>query len=195
MREFLAFGWAAIVSMWVAIVGWFAPAPVEEIRIPPTKEFVGPVAPRKLFSPEERECLALNIYFEARNQTPSGQLAVAMVVLNRAEDSFWPANVCDVVKQGSYITGYVARNQCQFSWYCDGLSDRPKEPSTWRYSIELANSAILSWLDGDDVTEGATNYHSDSVSPRWLNDKGMTHIKVIDNHKFYFWQRDEVKIL
>ena len=101
MREFLALVWAAIISMWVSIVSWFAPAPIEEMRIPPTQEFVGPVAPRKLFSPEERECLALNIYFEARNQTPSGQLAVAMVVLNRAEDSFWPDNVCDVVKQGS----------------------------------------------------------------------------------------------
>lgn len=194
MREFLNTVWAAIVSMWISIVGFFMPAEevVEEQRfVPPSDVFVGPTAPRRIFTSEEKECLALNVYFEARNQSPSGQLAVAMVVLNRAEDTFWPHNVCDVVKQGSYITGYVARNQCQFSWYCDGLSDRPKEPSTWRYSVELANSAIDSWLRGEDITQGATNYHSDKVEPLWLTDKGMTYIMDIDNHKFYFWQREE----
>ena len=44
-------------------------------------------------------CLALNIYFEARNQPLSGQIAVTQVVLNRVADSRYPNKVCDVVYQ------------------------------------------------------------------------------------------------
>ena len=67
-------------------------------------------------------CLALNVYFEARNDTMVGQYAVAQVVINRVQSSKFPNDVCSVVKQ--------SRNDgtCQFSWYCDGKSDRPREP-------------------------------------------------------------------
>ena len=45
-------------------------------------------------------CLALNVYHEAKNQSLSGQIAVAEVVMNRVNDPRYPNNVCDVVKQG-----------------------------------------------------------------------------------------------
>ena len=38
-------------------------------------------------------CLALNVYFEARNQAVEGQIAVSEVVMNRVEDSRFPDNV------------------------------------------------------------------------------------------------------
>ena len=44
-------------------------------------------------------CLALNIYFEARNQSFEGQVAVAQVVFNRVADHRYPDNVCDVIYQ------------------------------------------------------------------------------------------------
>ena len=44
-------------------------------------------------SQTEMECLALNVYFEARNQDVESQLAVTMVVLNRAQNSFWPDHI------------------------------------------------------------------------------------------------------
>lgn len=198
MREILAFAWAAIFSMWISAGSWISSlnVPVEEQRrFHQPGIFVGPIAPKRVFTSDERRCLAQNIYFEARNQTASGQLAVAMVVLNRTEDPFWPNDVCSVVKQGSYITGYVGRHQCQFSWYCDGLSDRPADSLTWNMSLELADQAIVSWLNDEDITEGATNYHSVYVDPVWRNDRGMKYIKEIGNHKFYFWQRSNVAIL
>jgi len=46
------------------------------------------------------ECLAKNIYFEARNEPFAGQLAVALVTLNRVYDDTFPNTVCDVVYQG-----------------------------------------------------------------------------------------------
>ena len=138
---------------------------------------------------EEQECLALNIYFEARNQSTLGQIAVAMVVLNRVKDAYWPDTICGVVKQGSYTTGYIKKNRCQFSWYCDGLSDRPKNSILWSHSNDVAVLTYKLWLDGDDLVDGATNYHSDNASPVWTNDKGMSYITRIDNHTFYNWRR------
>ena len=47
-------------------------------------------------------CLALNIYFEARNQPVMGQIGVSMVVLNRVNSTDYPDNVCDVIYQGKH---------------------------------------------------------------------------------------------
>ena len=50
-------------------------------------------------SPAEHECLAKNIYFEARNQSVAGQIAVAQVVINRVNDDRFPNTICKVVQQ------------------------------------------------------------------------------------------------
>ena len=44
-------------------------------------------------------CLALNIYFEARNESIAGQIAVAEVTLNRVASKNYPNNVCGVIYQ------------------------------------------------------------------------------------------------
>ena len=75
-------------------------------------------------------CLALNIYFESRNQPIEGQVAVSQVVLERVKSDKYPSTVCEVVFQGptySWSVNYPIRDRCQFSWYCDGLSDKPKD--------------------------------------------------------------------
>ena len=45
-------------------------------------------------------CLALNAYWEARNQSQKGMIGVSQVVMNRVESDYFPNNVCEVVKQG-----------------------------------------------------------------------------------------------
>ena len=47
-------------------------------------------------------CLALNIYYEARNQPVVGQIAVSQVVLHRVKDKRYPNTVCKVVRQAKY---------------------------------------------------------------------------------------------
>ena len=69
-------------------------------------------------------CLALNIYFEARNQPTSGQIAVAEVTLNRVASRNYPNTVCGVVHQGPISSWWKkkhnkivpVRNRCQFSY-------------------------------------------------------------------------------
>lgn len=107
------------------------------------------------------ECLALNIYHEARGEPLEGQLAVAHVVLNRARDPRFPGDVCEVTYE--HRTGFGP--DCQFSWTCDGISDRPRDPVAWRRSQALARQVY----DGlaADPTQGALWFHADYVEPHW----------------------------
>jgi len=131
-------------------------------------------------------CLALNVYHEAKNQSLSGQIAVAEVVMNRVADSRYPNNVCDVVKQGltyKWKPSVPIRNQCQFSWYCDGKSDVAKEKEAWEESLSVAKGVYYGYLDA--YLEGATHYHAYYVNPSWAETK--TYITRIDDHIFYRW--------
>tara|TARA_B100000029_G_scaffold477795_1_gene523238 strand:+ start:1560 stop:2051 length:492 start_codon:yes stop_codon:yes gene_type:complete len=130
---------------------------------------------------QEVRCLAENIYFEARNQSIPGQIAVALVVLNRVEHPNFPNTVCGVVKQTKYYpSGRIDLHSCQFSWYCDGKSDEPIEPC-WEEIFTLAE-IIIGW-ESIDFTDGSLWYHSTKVSPEWANHYAKT--VQIDNHIFY----------
>lgn len=139
-------------------------------------------------------CLAQNVYFEARNQSLRGQAAVAMVVLNRTEDDFWPNNVCSVVKQGSYSSGKIELNKCQFAWYCDGLSDYPRDRKTWNEIHNYVHEVYRAWNIGYDVTYGATNFHLKTMTPDWGSHARMQHVVTIEDHKFYYWDRTKTVV-
>ena len=129
------------------------------------------------------ECLAVAIYFEARGEPIAGQLAVASVILNRVVDPKYPDTICGVVKQGpTHKSGkrLPIRNMCQFSFYCDGKSDRPKDKDAWETSRWVANSMILNNIN---ITEGATHYHSDAVNPKWA--RVFKRVVKIGKHIFY----------
>ena len=133
-------------------------------------------------------CMATNIYHEAKNQPMVGQIAVAQVVMNRANDSRYPDNVCDVVKQGlTYKNGKVVLGKCQFSWYCDGKKDDvDKKSEKWRNSLRYASMVITNRITLD-VTEGATHYHATYVRPAWARTKTKT--VRINRHIFYRWEK------
>jgi len=104
-------------------------------------------------------CLALNIYHEARHLPPAEQVAVGHVVLNRVDHPRFPGSACEVVKEG----GYSRRHQCQFSWYCDGKSDRPYEKGAW----ETAKASAARVIASEDPTGGALFYRA-----TWLPERG-----------------------
>ena len=133
-------------------------------------------------------CMASNIYFEAKNESKLGQLAVAQVVMNRMYDHRYPDTICDVVKQGlTYKNGKVVLGKCQFSWYCDGKSDQPNTKSRqWGNAIRYA-SIVMSESINIDVTDGATHYHATYVRPAWRKTK--TRTTRIDRHIFYRWEK------
>lgn len=131
----------------------------------------------------DMECLAKNIYFEARNQSLTGKIAVSHVVLNRVFDDRFPNNICDVIYQARLRNGFPIRHQCQFSWYCDGLSDVPKDRVSWEIALNVARDAMLLWENAFDITSGATHYHTTQVNPSWNRDMEM--LVRIDDHIFW----------
>ena len=132
---------------------------------------------------DEVKCLALNIYHEARNQPLLGKLAVAQVTINRVNHNRFPDSVCAVVRQGFYYNQSPIKNKCQFSWWCDGKSDKPKDKASWQQIQILADKIYTGFFDGIDIVKGATHYHASYVKPYWAKDKQKL-IK-IKNHIFY----------
>jgi N-acetylmuramoyl-L-alanine amidase len=135
---------------------------------------------------EEKYCLAQNIYFEAGNQPLAGRIAVAHVTLNRMEHKQFPSKICKVIYQAKFKTNWKGkevpiRNKCQFSWYCDGKSDKPTDSETWAECIKLAEKILEKYYP--DITEEALWYHADSVNPYWTGQLNRT--VTIDNHLFY----------
>ena len=138
-------------------------------------------------------CLALNTYHEAKNQSMIGQIATAQVVMNRVADDRYPNTVCEVVKQGPHRPSwenpekeYPVRHRCQFSWYCDGKSDVPKNEKAWKKAQDVAFLVLYNRINLD-VTEGATHYHATYVRPAWARTK--TRTTRIEKHIFYRWEK------
>ena len=79
------------------------------------------------------------------------------------------------------------KDRCQFSWYCDGLHDKPNSGRTWENAKELASLVMQKYQRRIliDITDGATHYHANWMHtyPKW----SYEHKKVasIDRHIFY----------
>ena len=124
------------------------------------------------------DCLAENIYYEAGNQGRDGQLAVALVTMNRVKHNF-SNSICSVVKQRSNTV-------CQFSWKCE-KHGRP-DPRLYREVRKVALYTYLNYGMIKDITKGATYYHADYVNPGWDNLKRTTKI---GKHIFYKPMKEE----
>ena len=101
---------------------------------------------------DPRECLAVTLYFEAGGGEREDMEAVASVVLNRRAHYDFPPSVCEVVRQGGPEPG------CQFSWWCDGRSDRPQDRDVWRQALAVTDAALRGRID--DATGGALFFHA-----------------------------------
>lgn len=128
---------------------------------------------------KEIRCLALNIYFEARGEAAEGQLAVAMVTMNRMKSRHYPGSVCGVVWQ-----------KRQFSWTHDGKSDRPTDKRAWKLAYKIAEFAYQRYGNLSersrkalDLTKGALHYYApDLAAPYWA--KVHTVTREIGRHIF-----------
>lgn len=104
-------------------------------------------------------CLAVAIFFEARDQSIDGQMAVGEVVINRVEDPRWPDDICGVVNQSK-----------QFSFTHDGKHDDPTRHTNHDDVIawETAQQVADDLMAGERIfTTEVNHYHTLSVSPRW----------------------------
>ena len=176
-----------LISIVLFIAGFTAGAET----ISHSKDFANQIDSSQLY------CLTQNVYFEAGNQSLEGMAAVADVTLNRVQEDRYPNTICEVVKQGvKHPNGTMKRNKCQFSWYCDGKSDRVpniENNQIWRDAEFVAKAMLLEYNMTEEgnyfgITCGSTHYHANYVVPAWIDDAGMNRTKQIGKHIFYkFW--------
>ena len=127
-------------------------------------------------------CLARNVYYEARGESLEGQKAVALVTLNRVENSMFPDTICGVVNERKTVKG---RTKCQFSWRCESHTNPKKAVRQSHESYQAALTAILEYetLTTTLITKDTLFFHAKHVRPFWR--KVKQRLTRIDNHIFY----------
>lgn len=117
------------------------------------------------------ECLAGAVYFESRGEPASGQLAVAQVVINRAESGQFPSDYCGVVYQRS-----------QFSFIKGGRMPSIKRSSAaWQQAAKIARIAHEGLVESE--AGDALYFHAKYVKPSWSYRKQAR--ATINTHIFY----------
>ena len=119
--------------------------------------------------PRELHCLAGAVYFEAKSESLTGQLAVGRVVVARSKSGRFPNSYCGVVFQPS-----------QFSFVRGGgMPGINRGSQQWRNAVAIAQIAHAgAWRS---PVEGALFFHATHVSPAWRK-KRMARL---ENHVFY----------
>ena len=126
-------------------------------------------APRTMS--RELECLAGAVYFESRGEPIEGQLAVAQVIINRAESSAFPSDYCGVVTQRS-----------QFSFVKNGvIPSRRSNAAAWERARKIARIAHEGMWNS--AAEDSLYFHATYVKPSWARKKVAR--ATIKTHIFY----------
>ena len=134
------------------------------------QELVGDMPAADALSPDIK-CLAQAVYFEARGEALTGQLAVARVVMNRASSGLYPRDYCSVVTQRS-----------QFSFVKNGRIPNADESSpAWLRAKAIAQIAHQDLWESE--AGDALYFHASYVKPGWASRK--TQLARIDTHVFY----------
>lgn len=125
------------------------------------------------------ECLARNVYFEARGEPLAGQYAVAEVTLNRQASRLYPRTICEVVYQKNWDP-LRKRYVGAFSWTeFDSLPDPGGEEwqRAWRVAEAVYYGKAIPQL------QGALFFHATYIKPDWA--KSKQRVARIGRHVFY----------
>lgn len=125
------------------------------------------------------DCLARNIYYEARGESRAGQYAVAEVTMNRTASALYPRTVCGVVYQKNWDpqrNRYVGA----FSWTEFDALDAPSGQA-WRRALKIAEDVYFRRRAPE--LPGVLYYHATYVEPSWS--KEHQRVAQIGRHVFY----------
>ncbi len=113
-------------------------------------------------------CLAKIVRHEAANQSMTGQLAVAQLVMNRVNSPRFPNTICDVAHQRGQFFNTNAYNPS-------------RNDQRWANAMEVAIDARNGI--SDPVIGDAVFYHAAYVSPRFH--RSRPRVAQIEDHIFY----------
>lgn len=118
----------------------------------------------------ETECLAASVYFESKSEPLEGQLAVAEVVINRAESGGrFPPSICSVVFQKGQFS-FVRGNR---------FPPINHAGKAWKTAVAIAQIAMND--EWESRAEDALFFHATRVRPGWKR----VRVAQLGNHIFY----------
>jgi spore germination cell wall hydrolase CwlJ-like protein len=124
---------------------------------------------------QELQCLADNIYYEARNQGSKGMYLVAEVTRNRVESKKFPDSYCKVVYQ-----------PWQFSWTTKKAKQKPLRNSQ---ELQARKKAVMIAYETQaksykrQLSKNTLYFCTTKVNPSWKA-KGILQVRHKD-HEFY----------
>jgi spore germination cell wall hydrolase CwlJ-like protein len=125
------------------------------------------------------ECLARNVYHEARGEPPEGQYAVAEVTMNRRASLRYPATVCAVVHEKRW-DAIRLRYVGAFSW-TEFYSVPEPSGEAWAFAQQVAEDVYYQRVP--PRVDGATYYHATYIKPSWA--RTQKRVARIGRHVFY----------
>lgn len=159
------------ISLWMSSPVGEQPSVPEPEKPKVTYQYVPSEA--MVVSEQERECLKLNMFYEAGGEGRRGMLAVGHVTINRSLSDRFPDDLCDVVYQRG-----------QFHWVTQ--RDVHSVPESVEPQLDILSELIIEQrlVEGepDTLTKGATFFHNRTVQPEWDE---LTHTASIGGHEFY----------
>jgi spore germination cell wall hydrolase CwlJ-like protein len=169
-----------IAALLAAVAGAIYFASVDGIRAEPARiEAMQYAEARAQRRADDLQCLAQNIYFEARGEPLAGQFAVAEVTLNRTRALHFPHSVCAVVHETRW-DATRRRHVADFSW--TGLGALyPEDGPAWKQAMTVAGAVYDD--EHPPLVPGALFYHAVSVRPEWAH--SHRPVATIGNHIFY----------
>ena len=130
------------------------------------------------FTEKDVQCLAHNLYREARGEGELGMSAVGYVVLNRTQARGFPSTVCGVIYEKRYVKG---RPFCQFSWVCRPPKGRI-QPSSFERAREIAILVLKREIR--NPIGNALYFHERSIRPPRFA-KASNYVGAVGNHRFF----------
>lgn len=173
MRVFVLSVVTVVAMLWAALIT--APLRVHHVefntprivaKLPPEPAPPGRVTVRDA----EKLCLAQVVYYEARGEPVEGQVAVAEVVVNRAQSDAYPSSLCAVAYQPGQFALTIE----------EALS--PPRGKAWRQAQRVAARVMAG--GAETPLEGRpTHFHAVSVTPYWASE--FRRVGQIGDHVFY----------
>lgn len=125
-------------------------------------------------------CLSTTLYLEARDQSISGQKAVAEVALRRQDSGRWGDSMCEVV---------TARKQ--FAPTLVSPNTRLSNGDAWAQAVNVAMQAERNWAlpvgQRQEIVPGASHFAALSIaSPTW---RTAHQVATIGDHTFFQVER------
>lgn len=178
-KDQLAF-FGMLVALILAVAGVIYLACADGMHIEPLRiEAAQREETRARLRAAELQCLAENIYFEARGEPLAGQYAVAEVTMNRTHARNFPRTICAVVHETRWDAAH-RRRIADFSWTEVGALS-PEDGPAWKQAMSIA-SAVYDDLH-PSLVPGALYYHATGVRPDWARNRHA--LATIGNHVFY----------